>query len=766
MAVVDDILGSVPTAAPHRHRRRRSGRPGPRGQRLGAVRAAYRGWRRRRSAQGKRSKVAVGLLALLVLLLSTFAWALATVFAAPAPGTRLSLDQLTACPSRAGSPATLLDADDRLIGRLSSRGPRRQPPRPSRSPAREPRRSTSPQAARSTPTSPRAGRSPLTSTGRCRPVGRRSRSTSRPSSSNSGWSRRSCCPLLVLATVFAILLSPGGARRRHRRHRRLLHRPRRPGQEGGRDLSRLRQRRWRGRGRHRTAGGRRLPARPHEVRGHGRCTTQGAAAVRPARAAARRCSPRRSPARRACRSSPSPEPSSSRRWSASARPACVTSSSACGPLLRRSSSSTSSMRLAASAAPVVAAAAPMNASRPSTSCSWRWMASTPPRASSSSAPPTGPDILDPALRRPGRFDRHITIERPDPEGRLEDPADPRDAASPSRTTSTCSGSPSGHRASPAPTWPTSSTRPRCSPSATRGRSSRPVTSARRSGACSKGPSARATCCPTPRRTAPRTTRPGTSWCLARPGSTAAAAAGVDPGRRPRDRDHRAQGRRRGAGPHREPAARPAGRPPGRPGGRAGRLRRHARPVSSATSRRPPPWPATWWRATAWPSGLEFTRLLGPDSSAYLGGETPWGDIAEDTKAAADTAIRGLLREAADSRSQLLEQQRAGARPRGRRAASSTRRWRACPCSPCSTGPGRPWSRRPATSRPARRTLMLRRARLVRRPGPRGQCRRRFRAAQRRRRRPPPADLAAPSRTSATAGSARRRPTRLASRRPA
>ncbi|HYP24861.1 MAG TPA: ATP-dependent zinc metalloprotease FtsH [Actinomycetota bacterium] len=30
-----------------------------------------------------------------------------------------------------------------------------------------------------------------------------------------------------------------------------------------------------------------------------------------------------------------------------------------------------------------------------------------------------PDILDPALLRPGRFDRHVTVEQPDPAGRLE-----------------------------------------------------------------------------------------------------------------------------------------------------------------------------------------------------------------------------------------------------------------------------------------------------------------------------------------------------------
>ena len=56
-------------------------------------------------------------------------------------------------------------------------------------------------------------------------------------------------------------------------------------------------------------------------------------------------------------------------------------------------------------------------------------------------------------------------------------------------------------------------------------------------------------------------------------------------------------------------------------------------------------------------GLEFTRLLGPDSGAYLGAETPWGDIAEDTKAAADTAIRALLREAAASAREVLQAHR-------------------------------------------------------------------------------------------------------------
>src|SRR4029078_1611858 len=31
---------------------------------------------------------------------------------------------------------------------------------------------------------------------------------------------------------------------------------------------------------------------------------------------------------------------------------------------------------------------------------------------------TRPDVLDPALLRPGRFDRHITVDRPNHKGRL------------------------------------------------------------------------------------------------------------------------------------------------------------------------------------------------------------------------------------------------------------------------------------------------------------------------------------------------------------
>ena len=65
------------------------------------------------------------------------------------------------------------------------------------------------------------------------------------------------------------------------------------------------------------------------------------------------------------------------------------------------------------------AGATTSASRRSIRSSPRWTASPRTRAVIVLAATNRPDVLDPALLRPGRFDRHVTVDRPTKKGRLE-----------------------------------------------------------------------------------------------------------------------------------------------------------------------------------------------------------------------------------------------------------------------------------------------------------------------------------------------------------
>mmetsp|Transcript_809 Transcript_809/g.1491 ORF Transcript_809/g.1491 Transcript_809/m.1491 type:complete len:214 (-) Transcript_809:867-1508(-) len=107
------------------------------------------------------------------------------------------------------------------------------------------------------------------------------------------------------------------------------------------------------------------------------------------RAPVRRCWPAPSRVRLACPSSPSPVPTLSRCSWASVPAVCATCSSRRKRTRPASSSSTKSTPWAGPVA-LATVAAMMSVSRRLTSCWWKWTASRPTRASSSSRQPTAP----------------------------------------------------------------------------------------------------------------------------------------------------------------------------------------------------------------------------------------------------------------------------------------------------------------------------------------------------------------------------------------
>jgi cell division protease FtsH len=117
-----------------------------------------------------------------------------------------------------------------------------------------------------------------------------------------------------------------------------------------------------------------------------------------------------------CRFSPSPVLTLLRCSSASELPGCAICSARVRKMPRVSYLSTRLMRLAGIAV-LVSAAVTTSASRLLISCWWRWMGLKGNDGVILIAATNRPDVLDPALLRPGRFDRQVVVPVPDVKGR-------------------------------------------------------------------------------------------------------------------------------------------------------------------------------------------------------------------------------------------------------------------------------------------------------------------------------------------------------------
>jgi cell division protease FtsH len=89
------------------------------GQARTRVAQFWRDRQRKRAARGRKRGFNRALVALLVILLGLFFWAINSLFSAPAPGTKISLDELAALASKSRiTTATFRDVDNRIVGRF------------------------------------------------------------------------------------------------------------------------------------------------------------------------------------------------------------------------------------------------------------------------------------------------------------------------------------------------------------------------------------------------------------------------------------------------------------------------------------------------------------------------------------------------------------------------------------------------------------------------------------------------------------------------
>ena len=240
----------------------------------------------------------------------------------------------------------------------------------------------------------------------------------------------------MLGPVRPLARAPGGGRRGHARELRRRGRHRR-GQGGA-------------------VGDRRLPQDARASTRSSARASRAACCSRARPAPARRCWPRRWPARPACRSSRSRRRSSSRRSWAWAPRACATSSSRPRRPRRRSSSSTSSTP---SAARDRAAAGSPAAGHDEREQTLNQILTEMDGFETGDgvvvlAATNRPEILDKALLRAGRFDRRVAVQPPDKVGPPEDPGGAHALGAAGRRRGPGGA---GRRPRPAwwaPTWPT------------------------------------------------------------------------------------------------------------------------------------------------------------------------------------------------------------------------------------------------------------------------------------------------------------------------